>query len=84
MCCSPLIFQGDRYVIKYSVKPIEDMRVAKKFTHIGQLKGSKGGKMIKGDPIYSLTANNNGLMVRFSNLESIEGVTQRNELVAYY
>lgn len=28
--------------------------------------------MIKGDPIYSLTANNDGLMVRFSNLESIE------------
>lgn len=28
--------------------------------------------MVKGDPIYSLTANNDGLMVRFSNLESIE------------
>lgn len=28
--------------------------------------------MIKGDPIYSLTANKHGLMVRFSNLESIE------------
>lgn len=47
-------------------------QVAKRFTHLGQLKGSKGGYMIKGDPIYSLTANNDGLMVRFSNLESIE------------
>lgn len=28
--------------------------------------------MIKNDPIYSLTANKDGLMVRFSNLESIE------------
>ncbi|CAN0536605.1 unnamed protein product, partial [Ectocarpus sp. 12 AP-2014] len=28
--------------------------------------------MIKGDPIYSLTANKHGLHVRFSNLESIE------------
>ncbi|CAM9604350.1 unnamed protein product [Sphacelaria rigidula] len=48
------------------------MRVANRFTHLGQLKGSAGGYMIKGDPIYSLTANNKGLMVRFSNLESIE------------
>lgn len=46
--------------------------MAKRFTHLGQLKGSKGGYMIKGDPIYSLTANNDGLMVRFSNLESID------------
>jgi len=46
-----------------------------RFTHLGQLKGSVGmggGKMVKGDPIYSLTANKDGLMVRFSNLESIE------------
>ncbi|CAM9659775.1 unnamed protein product, partial [Ectocarpus sp. 12 AP-2014] len=34
--------------------------------------GSAGGYMIKGDPIYSLTANKHGLHVRFSNLESIE------------
>lgn len=48
------------------------MRVAKRFTHLGQLKGSVGGYMVHGDPIYSLTANNSGLMVRFSNKESIE------------
>lgn len=48
------------------------MKVATRFTHLGQLKGSAGGYMIKGDPIYSLTANKYGLMVRFSNLESIE------------
>lgn len=28
--------------------------------------------MVHGVPIYSLTANTDGLMVRFSNLESIE------------
>ncbi|CAN0079165.1 unnamed protein product [Ectocarpus fasciculatus] len=38
----------------------------------GEFGGSAGGYMIKGDPIYSLTANKHGLHVRFSNLESIE------------
>lgn len=28
--------------------------------------------MVKGDPIYSLTANHHGLHVRFSNKDSIE------------
>lgn len=46
--------------------------MAKRFTHLGQLKGSADGYMVKGDPIYSLTANHHGLMVRFSNKESIE------------
>lgn len=64
--------KNQKYIFKYSFKAKEGMRVAKRFTHLGQLKGSKGGYMIKGDPIYSLTANNSGLMVRFSNLESIE------------
>ena len=44
---------------------------------MGQLKGTIGkgkvkGVMIKGDPIFSLTANNHGLMVRFSNRDSTE------------
>eukprot|EP00752_Nemacystus_decipiens_P001582 g1543.t1 len=43
-----------------------------RYTHFGQLKGTIGkgkvkGVMIKGDPIFSLTANTDGLMVRFSN-----------------
>eukprot|EP00903_Cladosiphon_okamuranus_P018095 g16653.t1 len=63
---------GEKYIFKYSFKAVEGMKVATRFTHLGQLKGSKGGKMIKGDPIYSLTANKHGLQVRFSNLESIE------------
>ena len=48
------------------------MRVAKKFTPLGQLKGSKHGNMVKLDPIYSLTANKDGLMVRFSNRDSTD------------
>lgn len=48
------------------------LKVADKFTHFGQLKGSLNGYMVYGDPIYSLTANSDGIMVRFSNKESIE------------
>lgn len=48
-----------------------------RYTHFGQLKGTIGkgkvkGVMIKGDPIFSLTANNHGLMVRFSNRDSTD------------
>lgn len=64
--------KGDRYIFKYSFRAVEDMKVSNRFTHLGQLKGSAGGYMISGDPIYSLTANNNGLNVRFSNKESID------------
>lgn len=62
----------EKYIFRYSFQAKEGMRVTKRFTHLGQLKGSKGGNMLKGDPIYSLTANDKGLMVRFSNQESIE------------
>lgn len=64
--------KGEKYTFKYSFKAKEGMKVSKRFTHLGQLKGSKGGYMVEGDPIYSLTANNDGIMVRFSNKESIE------------
>ena len=64
--------KGETYIFKYSFKAKEGMEVAKRFTHIGQLKGSANGYMVKGDPIYSLTANHHGLQVRFSNKESIE------------
>lgn len=57
--------KGEKYVFSYSFRAVEGMKVSKRFTFLGQLKGSKGGYMIKGDPIYSLTANNHGLNVRF-------------------
>lgn len=62
----------EKYIFRYSFQAKEGMRVARRFTHLGQLKGSKNRRMLKGDPIYSLTANHHGLNVRFSNLESIE------------
>lgn len=64
--------KNEKYIFKYSFRAVDGMEVATRFTHLGQLKGSAGGYMISGDPIYSLTANKHGLMVRFSNLESIE------------
>lgn len=64
--------KNEKHVFKYSFRAVEDIKVATRFTHLGQIKGSKDCYMIKGDPLYSLTANKYGLMVRFSNLESIE------------
>lgn len=57
--------KGEKYIFSYSFRAVEGMKVSKRFTFLGQLKGSKDGYMIKGDPIYSLTANNHGLNVRF-------------------
>ncbi|CAM9650390.1 unnamed protein product [Ectocarpus fasciculatus] len=67
-------FKGEKYTIKYSFRAEEGMRVSSKYTHLGQLKGTIGkgkvkGTMIKLDPIFCLTANKDGLMVRFSNRE---------------
>lgn len=45
------------------------MKVASQSTRFGELKGSKDGIMFEGPPIFSLTANKDGLMVRLSNLE---------------
>lgn len=44
-----------------------------RFTHIGQIKGAYHGKQtVDGDPIVSISANDKGLHVRFSNKASIE------------
>ena len=57
--------KGEKYIFKYSFRAVEGMKVATRFTHLGQIKGSREGYMIKGDPLYSLTAKKYGLMVRF-------------------
>lgn len=63
----------ERYVFKYSFRAKEGMKVSKRYTHLGQLKGAVDQySMITGDPIYSLTANTDGLMVRFSNRDTTE------------
>ena len=64
--------RGEEYIFKYSFKPKEGMQVGKLFTILGQLKGDTGEEMIKGVPIYSIVANDDGIMVRFSNLDSID------------
>lgn len=61
--------KGEEYVFKYSFKPKKGMKVGKLFTILGQLKGSADGEMLKGVPLYSIVANRNGIMVRFSNLD---------------
>lgn len=61
--------KGEKYIFKYSFKPKKGMKVGKLFTILGQLKGDVDGSMIKGVPIYSIVANRDGIMVRFSNLD---------------
>ncbi|CAM9733841.1 unnamed protein product, partial [Choristocarpus tenellus] len=60
-------YEDEEWVIRYSFRPESGMKVADKFTHIGQLKGSKGEGMLDGDALCSITANSEGLNVRFSN-----------------
>lgn len=44
-----------------------------RFTHIGQIKAAyHGKKTVDGDPIVSISANKNGLHVRFANQDSID------------
>ena len=60
--------KNEKYVFKYSFRPKKNMKVGKQYTHFGQIKGDEsddGTDIIFGVPIYSLTANTSGLMVRF-------------------
>lgn len=62
---------------RYHKYYFKHFNAAGRYTHFGQLKGTIGkgkvkGVMIKGDPIFSLTANTDGLMVRFSNRHSTD------------
>lgn len=59
--------KGEMYVFKYSFKPKEGMKVSDSSTRFGQIKGIYNGFQLKGNPMYSLTANNDGINVRFSN-----------------
>ncbi|CAB1107577.1 unnamed protein product [Ectocarpus sp. CCAP 1310/34] len=62
--------KGERYIYKYSFRAVEGMKLGKRFTHIGQIKGAyNGGQTVDGDPIVSISANLDGLHVRFSNID---------------
>ncbi|CAM9124123.1 unnamed protein product [Hapterophycus canaliculatus] len=58
---------GESYVYKYSFKPKDGMKVSGSSTRFGQMKGTSNGFQLKGNPMFSLTANNDGINVRFSN-----------------
>lgn len=62
--------KGETYTFKYSFRAKEGMRVSGSSTRFGQLKGSSGGFLLKGDPLMAITATNDGLNVRFANLDS--------------
>lgn len=70
--------KGEEYVFKYSFRAREDMRVSGSSTRIGQMKGVSGGFQLQGNPLFSLTANNNGINVRFNNKDSdsVEGMDE--------
>lgn len=62
----------------YSFRAKESMKVSGSSTRIGQMKGVSSGFQLKGNPLFSLTANNNGINVRFNNKESgnVEGMDE--------
>ncbi|CAM9532920.1 unnamed protein product [Discosporangium mesarthrocarpum] len=72
--------KDEKWVIKYSFRPKKDMKVSKRFTHLGQIKPSLKDSMVGGDGLATITANNKGLHVRFSNQGgSIEDYLNVNE-----
>lgn len=62
--------KGESYVFKYSFRAKDGMRVSGSSTRFGQMKGVSDGFQLLGNPLYSVTANNNGLNVRFNNEDS--------------
>lgn len=62
--------KGETYVFRYSFRARENMKVSGSSTRLGQMKGVSSGFQLKGNPLFSLTANNNGINVRFNNEDS--------------
>ncbi|CAM9093516.1 unnamed protein product [Pylaiella littoralis] len=62
--------KGETYVFKYSFRAKDGMRVSGSSTRFGQMKGVSDGFQLLGNPLFSVTANNNGINVRFNNQES--------------
>lgn len=70
--------KGESYVFRYSFRARDKMKVSGSSTRIGQMKGVSGGFQLKGNPLFSLTANNNGINVRFNNddYDKVEGMDE--------
>lgn len=54
------------------------MKVSGSSTRLGQMKGVSRGFQLKGNPLFSVTANNKGLNVRFNNedYDNVEGMDE--------
>ena len=65
-------------MFSYSFRARDNMKVSGSSTRLGQMKGVDNGFQLKGNPLFSLTANNNGINVRFNNEESdnVEGMDE--------
>lgn len=70
--------KGEKYIFKYSFRAKEGMKVSGSSTRFGQMKGVSDGFQLLGNPLYSVTANNNGINVRFNNEDSdrVEGMDE--------
>ncbi|CAM9203087.1 unnamed protein product [Ectocarpus sp. 8 AP-2014] len=70
--------KGETYIFKYSFKPKDGMKVSGSSSRLGQMKGVSGGFQLLGNPLFSVTANNDGINVRFNNDESdiVEGMDE--------
>lgn len=68
--------KGEAYVFRYSFRARDSMKVSGSSTRFGQMKGVSSGFQLKGNPLFSITANNNGINVRFNNDDSdtVEGM----------
>lgn len=65
-------------MFRYSFRARDSMKVSGSSTRLGQMKGVDNGFQLKGNPLFSLTANNNGINVRFNNEDSdnVEGMDE--------
>ncbi|CBN74037.1 conserved unknown protein [Ectocarpus siliculosus] len=70
--------KGETYIFKYSFKAKDGMKVSGSSSRLGQMKGVSGGFQLLGNPLFSVTANNDGINVRFNNDESdiVEGMDE--------
>ncbi len=70
--------KGESYVFRYSFRARDKMKVSGSSTRLGQIKGVSRGFQLKGNPLFSITANNNGINVRFNNEDDdkVEGMDE--------
>lgn len=65
-------------MFRYSFRARDKMKVSGSSTRFGQMKGVSRGFQLKGNPLFSITANNNGINARFNNedYDRVEGMDE--------